>query len=135
MVRKHIQFQNLKSLAGAALLGLGVFILFGNLAEAASRLSDLLGISAEAAGTLGVLIAFGLVASHFLQACIFDRQELLRALTLILMAFWPMLLVFAGTCLLRNGSRCKVEEPPKNNPGVLKKPLLPCRFGADSFDA
>jgi hypothetical protein len=135
MVRKHIQFQNLKSLAGAALLGLGVFILFENLVEAAARLSDLLGISPEVAGMLGVLIAVGLAASRVLQACLFDRQELLRALSWILLALWPMLFVFAGTCLLPNGSKCKVEEPPKNNLGVLKKSLPPCRFGADSFDA
>jgi hypothetical protein len=132
---KRIHFKNLKSVAGAALLGLGVFILFENLAEASALLSDLLGISSEAAGMLGVLIAVGLAASHVLQACLFDRREFLRAFTWILMAFWPLFLVFIGTGLLRNGSSGKVEAPPRNNPGGLKKSVSPCRFGADSFEA
>jgi hypothetical protein len=117
MARERRNFKNLKSMTGAALFGLGVLILSRNLAEANARLSDLLGISAEAVGMLGVLIAVGLAASHVLQACLFDRQEVLRALTWILLAFWPMLLVFAGTALLNNGSTAKVEEPPKNNLG------------------
>jgi hypothetical protein len=135
MARKCIPFQNLKSIAGVALLGLGVLILLANLAEAAARLSDLLEIASEAAGMPGVLIAAGLAASHVLQACLFDRQEFLRAFTWILMAFWPLFLVFIGTGLLRNGSSGKVEAPPRNNPGGLKKSVSPCRFGADSFDA
>jgi hypothetical protein len=135
MARKCIPFQNLKSIAGVALLGLGVLILLANLAEAAARLSDHLEIASEAAGMPGVLIAAGLAASHVLQACLFDRQEFSRALTWILVAFWPLFLVFIGAGLLHNGSRSKVEEPPKNNPAVLKKSFSSCRFRADSFDA
>jgi hypothetical protein len=134
MASKRMQFQNLKSMAGAALLGIGVFTLFENLAEASARLSEILGISSASAGTLGVLIVVGLAASHVLQACLFDRQELLRALTWIPMAFWPLFLVFIGTGLLPNGSSGKVEAPPENNPGGLKRSVSPCRFGADSFD-
>jgi uncharacterized membrane protein YcjF (UPF0283 family) len=60
MARERRNFKNLKSMTGAALFGLGVLILSRNLAEANARLSDLLGISAEAVGMLGVLIAVGL---------------------------------------------------------------------------
>jgi cytochrome c biogenesis protein CcdA len=135
MARKPKHSKNLKSLVGAAILGLGTFILFENLAEASARLSNLFGISREAAGMLGVLVAVGLSASHALQACLFDRQEFSRALTWILVAFWPLFLVFIGTGLLHNGSRGRVEEPPKNNPSVLKKSFSSCRYRADSFDA
>ncbi len=60
MARKPKHSKNLKSLVAAAILGLGTFILFENLAEASARLSNLFGISREAAGMLGVLVAVGL---------------------------------------------------------------------------
>lgn len=121
MARKRIQFQDLKSMAGAALLGIGVFMLFENLVGAAARLSELLGISSEAAGTLGVLITAGLAASHVLQAGLFERQEFLLSLSRILLAFWPLVLVFAGTGLLRHRSTDGAGDLPKNNPSALKK--------------
>ena len=120
MARKRIRFQNLKSIAGAALLGIGVFTLFENLVQAAARLSELLGISAEAARMLGTPITLGLAASHVLQACLFDRQEFLHSLSPILLALWPLLFVFAGTGLLLHRFQDEAVDPP-NNPASLKK--------------
>jgi hypothetical protein len=113
MARQHSLIQNLKSIAGVGLIGLGVFILFGNLTDAAAQLSYLLGITAEGEKTLGVLNTVGLAASHALQAYLFAHKEFLRGLYRILISFWPLLLVIAGTALLPDGFTDEVQELPK----------------------
>jgi|ERR1700693_1314947 hypothetical protein len=113
MAKQQKLFQNLKSTAGLALIGLGTFILYNNLAGAAAQLSRLLGISAGAANTLGVLIAVGLAASHALQAYFFDHQRFLRDLYHILISFWPMLVVIGGTVFLRDNRIGGTKEPCK----------------------
>ena len=80
MAGQHTLFQPLKLMAGTALIGLGVFLLLGNLSAAAAQLSHLLGISAAAAKTLGVLTAVGLAAPHALPVYLFDHQAFLRSL-------------------------------------------------------
>src|SRR5580704_14649599 len=127
MATQHTQFRNLKLVAGATLIGLGVFIQSENLTMAAAQVSHLLGISADRTQTLGVLIAVGLAASHALQAFLFDRQECLRSLYQISLSFWPLLAVIGGAVLLRNGFAEEVEELQKRS-GSLKKPSLVCRF-------
>jgi hypothetical protein len=117
MAGEHTVFQNLKSIAGAALIGLGAFILFGNLTEAAARLSHLLGITAEEVGTLGVGTSVGLWASQALQAYLFDHREFLRGLYQMLISFWPLVLVIAGAVLLRDGFTDEVKALPKKNTG------------------
>jgi hypothetical protein len=111
MATQHTRFKNLKLIAGAALIGFGVFIQSENLTEAAAQVSHLLGISAERTQTLGVLVAVGLAASHVLQAYLVDHQEFLWSLYQISLSFWPLLAVIAGTVLLRNGF---TEEGEKN---------------------
>lgn len=113
MARQHSLIQNLKSIAGVGFIGLGVFILFGNLTDAAAQLSYLLGIAAEGAKTLGVLNTVGLAASHALQAYLFAHKEFLRGLYRILISFWPPLLVIAGTALLPHGFTDEVKKLPK----------------------
>ena len=134
MATQHTRFQNLKLVAGAALIGFGVFIQSENLTQAAAQVSHLLGISADGTQTLGVLVAVGLAASHALQAYFFDRQEFLRSLYQISLSFWPLLAVIAGTVLLRNGFTEEVEELQKRS-GGLKKSGLTSRFRPGSFDA
>jgi len=134
MAKQHTRFQNLKLIAGTALIGVGVFIQSENLTQAAARASHLLGISAQDTQTLGVLLAVGLAASHALQAYLFDHQEFLRRLHQISLSFWPLLAVIAGAVLLRDGSTEEVEEPQKQS-GGLKKSSLAGRFRRGSFDA
>jgi hypothetical protein len=117
MAGQHTLFQNLKSIAGVALIGLGVFILFGSRTDAAAQLSSLNGITTEGAQTFGVLTDVGLAASHALQAYIFGRQEFLRGLYQILISFWPLLLVIAGTVFLRDGAADEVKELQRKNTG------------------
>ena|ERR1700684_700005 len=113
MATQHTRSQNLKLIAGAALIGFGVFIQSNNLTEAAAQVFHLLGISADGTQTLDVLVAVGLAASHALQAYLFNHQEFLRRLYQLPLLFWPLLAVIAGTVLLRDGFTEDVEGPQK----------------------
>jgi hypothetical protein len=123
MGTQHTRFENLKLIAGAALIGFGVFVQSENLTQAATQVSHLLGISAEGTQTLGVLVAVGLAASHALQAYLFDHEEFLRSLYQISLSFWPLLAVIAGTVLLRDGFTEEVEELQKTSPRSRKNRL------------
>ncbi len=90
----------LKSIAGMALIGLGVAILFGNLADAGARLSGFIGVSADVAQTFGELTAVGLAAARTLQCFLFDRAGFVRGVCKLLISLWPLLLVVAGTVLM-----------------------------------
>jgi ascorbate-specific PTS system EIIC-type component UlaA len=88
-----------KSLVGMGLIGLGVFILCGSVADAAAQWSRLVGISADATQTLGELTAVGLALAQVWRSYLFDRRELLLDVWRILISFWPMVLVVAGAVL------------------------------------
>ena len=117
MARWQTHSQILKSIAGAALIWLGVFVLSWNLAKAAAQLSEYLGITAEGAETLGVVTAVGLAASHALHTYLFDQQEFLRGVNQILMMCSPLLLVIAGMELLRDEFTDGANEFPNSNAG------------------
>jgi hypothetical protein len=90
-----------KSIAGTALVGLGLLILFGNVAErAAVQLSCPLGNTAGEA--LGMLPTFILAAaSQAFQACVINQPEFLQGLFQMLVSFWLLLFVIVGALLLR----------------------------------
>jgi len=134
MAKQHTRFQNLKLIAGTALIGFGVFIQSENLTKAAAQVSRLLGVSADGTQTFGVLVTLGLAASHALQAYLFDHQEFLRSLYRISLSFWPLLAVIAGAVLLSDGFTEEVEALQKRS-GSLKKFSLASRFRPGSFDA
>jgi hypothetical protein len=113
VARQNTLFQNPKSIAGAALIGLGALILFGDLTLTASQLSHLIGITADEADTLGALTAGSLAATHALQAYLFDHTEFLRVLHKILLSFWPLVLVIVGTIVLRAALRGEAKELQK----------------------
>ncbi len=117
MARRYRLLRNLKSIAGAALIGLGLLILFGNLADATARLSRLAGIRADAIQTFGELIAVGLAASQAFQAYLFDRAGFLRGLCGILISFWPLLLVIAGMFLTGTTPRAESRNFPRTYAG------------------
>lgn len=129
VARQNTIFQNPKSIAGAAFIGLGVLILFGNLTIAASQLSHLLGITADEADGLGVLAAGSMAATRALQAYLFHHAEFLRGLNQILLSFWPLVLVMVGTIVLRAALRGEAKDLPKKND------YWTCRFRCLSFDA
>jgi hypothetical protein len=115
MARQHTFFQNLKAITASTLVAFGVFVLAENTAADISRVSHLLGITAEEKHTLGALTTIGLGASHALQAYLLDHQEFLQALCEMLASFCPLLLVIAGTVLLRERFTNRFAGPSKRS--------------------
>jgi hypothetical protein len=85
-------------------------MLGGNLSDTCGQLSRLVGISAEATQTFGELTVVGLGAAQVWRSYVFDRRELVLGVCRILISFWPLLLVIAGTVLTEMASRTM----PKN---------------------
>ncbi|MGH9497604.1 MAG: hypothetical protein ACRD3L_00530 [Terriglobales bacterium] len=109
---QHTLLRRAKSIAGAALIGLGVFVLHGNLGQASGQLSHFFGTSHKA---LGALPALFLAAFQVLQADAFSHHRLLQNLFQhVLVTFWPLLLVIAGTALSR-------EDLPSDAATIAKK--------------
>lgn len=101
MAGQHTNSWVPRSVAGTALAGLGMLILYGNLAGDLARLTHLLGANGSAA--LGVLPAVILSVSQILQTYAASHQQFLRGLVEhMFLTSWPLLLVKAGTALSRD---------------------------------
>jgi len=111
-------FGRAKSLAGAALVGLGIFIFHGNLNRAATQWSHLLSATpGEAPGVLPTVI---LAAPRVLRAYAADHQRFLQGfLRDIFMPCWPLLLVMVGTVLSRDTFTEDVNALPKKDCGLV----------------
>jgi len=135
MASQHRPSEGLKSIVGGALVGLGLHILFGNLDRVAEQLHHMLGTPAWE--TLGVLPSAVLAASQAVQAYGLDHQGFLQSLLWIgfwiLISFWPLVLVIAGTVLLRNFFTEKAKALPAPEKYFENK-NMGCRFRAFSFD-
>jgi hypothetical protein len=108
MGRQHTRSRNIKSIAGAALAGLGLFALLGNLDVFAAQLSCPLGTTAGE--VLGVLPSVVLAAaSQALQSCVLDHQRLLQDFVQMLVSFWSLLLVILGAVSVRAAFRDKIQ--------------------------
>src|SRR5713226_10357042 len=94
MARQHTPFQGLKSVVLAALVGIGLIILFGKLDGPAARLTNLLGVAARE--TLELLPAFVPAAWQALQTYAFDQRPFSPCAVQMLVSFWPLLHVMAG---------------------------------------
>ena len=99
MAARQSSSQNFNSVAGAALIAVGLFLLFANLDAAAAPVTRELGLSSEGSGALQ---AFGLAALHAVQSYTFNHAGFLSSLRRILISFWPVSLVLLGIVLLRN---------------------------------
>jgi len=111
-------FGRAKSLAGAALVGLGIFILQGNLDRAATQWRHLL--STTHGEALGVLPTVILAAPRILQAYAADHQRFVRGfLRDIFVSCWPLLLVAVGTVLLRDTFMGDVNALPRKDCGLI----------------
>jgi hypothetical protein len=135
MARQHRPVETIKSIAGGALVGLGLHTLSGNLDRAAAHMRHLLGTAGEGPGVLSSVLA----VSQAVQAYAFDHQALLQGLLRMLVSFWPLLPVIVGTILLRDVLTDKVRALPtpsqcfQNN--TFKNKDTGCRFRCPSFDA
>jgi len=109
-------FGRTKSIAGTALIGLGIFVFYENLHQAATQLSHLL-VPREALGVLPTVI---LAASRVLQAYGADRSRSLQGCVLHMLASsWPLLLVIVGTLLSWDCFGDDVNAPPKKDCGLV----------------
>ena len=90
-----------RSIVGTALAGLGMFILYGNLASEFAHMTHVLGANGSAA--FGVLPAVMLWASQVLRTYAAGHQRFAHNLLQhFIMSAWPMLLVMTGTALSRD---------------------------------
>ena len=132
MARPYGPSERLRSIAGGALIGLGLHILFWNLDRSAVQVRHLLG--ATAGDALGALPTAVLAASQAVQAYALDHQAFLLGLGRLLISFWPLLLVMLGTMLLQDALTDKVKALP--TPGeYFQNRDTGCRFRCPSFDA
>ncbi|HET9994837.1 MAG TPA: hypothetical protein VFQ18_05480 [Candidatus Acidoferrum sp.] len=99
MAARQTSSRKWNTIAGAALIAIGLFLLFANLDAAAAPVARELGISSEGPGAL---LAFALAALHAVQAYAFNHAGFLSSLRQILISFWPVSLVLIGLVLLRN---------------------------------
>ena len=90
--------RNLKSIAGAGVFALGLFLLFVNLDGVAAQVSAMICTPGEAPGMLAAISLAGL---HAVQAYTFDHAGFLSSLLQILVSFWPLVLIFVGAVLLQ----------------------------------
>ena len=101
-----------KSIVGTALLVLGTFILYENLAGAVGRLSHVLANGSEA---LGLLPAVVLAASQPVHAYAVDHHRFLLGLfQQVLASSWPLLLVIFGSVLSRDTFTDKSKHIQEN---------------------
>ncbi len=108
MGRQRGHSGNFKSIAGAALVGLGLFVLLGNLDVFAAQSSCPLGTTAGE--LLGVLPSVLLdAASQALQACVLEHQRVSEGFVQMLVSFWSLLLVILGAVSVRAAFRDKVK--------------------------
>src|SRR5690242_18690914 len=101
MVMQRAYFERAQSIAGGALVAVGILILRENLGQSAGQLSRIAGnIPREALGASPSLI---LATSRMAGAYAADhRRFLLALLHHVLASSWPLVLVVAGTVLSRN---------------------------------
>jgi presenilin-like A22 family membrane protease len=101
-----------KSIVGTALLVLGTFILYENLAGAVGRLSHVLANGSEA---LGLLPAVVLAASQPVHAYAVDHHRFMLGLfQQVLASSWPLLLVIFGSVLSRDTFTDKSKHIQEN---------------------
>ena len=113
--------QRSKSIAGATLVAVGLFILYEDLAGAIAHVRDVLGSNGSEA--LGIFPAVILAASKAAHGCSFDHHTLVTGLIRMLISFWPPLVVIVGTSLLRDTFTERVKPLP--TPGRPSEKKLP----------
>jgi hypothetical protein len=98
MTQQHKSSQRLRFIVGAAVIALGLVMLFGTLDEPAAHLTNLLGTAAS--GALELLPYFLPVAWQALEAYAFDHLRFSPCALHMLVSFWPLLHVLAGANLV-----------------------------------
>jgi hypothetical protein len=114
---QHTFLGRAKSVAGAGLIGLGVFILHKNLDQAATQLNQLVSSPKEMLGVLPMVI---LAVLRVLQAYTSNHQQFLQGvLQHLWLTFWPLVLVSAGTTLSRDAHPGDPSVPAKKDRRIV----------------
>jgi hypothetical protein len=101
MAKQSTSSRGLKAIAGAALLALGLLLLFANFDGVAARMNSSFTSPAEShAVSTGTLIELGLAGLRAAQSYVFDHPSFLSGLQQILVSCWPLILVVLGIALL-----------------------------------
>jgi hypothetical protein len=132
MARQHRTSGSLKSIAGGALVGLGLHIWFGNLQGVASQLTHPLGTSSGE--TLGLASSVIVAAAQAGRVYASDHQGFFLEVVRMLVSFWPLLLVIVGAGFLRDVFSDEVDTltAPEE---YFQDNDTGCRFCCPSFDA
>jgi len=99
MAERQTSSKNLNAMIGALLVALGLFLLFTNLDQVASHAGPSF---ASTRSSLNAVIELGLTGLHAVQSYFFDQPTFRTGLHLILVSFWPLILVTIGAVLLQN---------------------------------
>jgi hypothetical protein len=119
MTGQQTAFRRAKSMAGAALIGYGFFALHQNLAAAILQLRMVL--DANGSEAFGVPSAVIQAISQISQAYAADQRGFLEGfLLLVLISFWPLLLVMVGTLLSRDSLMDDFEARQKKDGGLVE---------------
>jgi hypothetical protein len=104
----------LKSTAGAVLVGLGVFILYANMARPLAQLRHIL---ANGPATLGGLPAAIFVLMQTVHAHVLDHQRFVEGLFrhVLVSSLWPLLLVIFGTVLSKDTFAESSDQAQEDN--------------------
>ncbi len=133
MARQQAVFQNRNSIVGAALVGLGLFIMLRNVAEAATMIR-FIRIAGGEADALGMLTAASSVIQKALQAYFFSHTEFLRVLNQTLQSLSALLLIIVGSISFTGGYTARAKEFKKKNEDMsISQPLVRRVIGSRDF--
>lgn len=119
MAVNHTFFERAKSASGAALVMIGMFILYQHLTLAANHLSHLL--CNNHGDTPGALPAVLMAALCVVQAYAADHHGVLQVVVKQMwISFWPLLLVMAGTILSRGAFSDSSSGQKKEDCGIVE---------------
>ncbi len=102
MVKPQKSSKSFNAITGAILLSVGLLLLFANLDEVAACIGN----SFHSTGSsLSTVIELGLAGMRAVQSYFFDQPTFQTGLHLILVSFWPVILVIIGAVLLQGAFR------------------------------
>ncbi len=99
MAKRQTSSKSLHAVVGALLLSLGLLLLFANLDEVAAHIGN---SCTSTTNSVGTVIELGLAGMRAVQAYFFDQPTFQAGLHLILVSFWPLILVMIGATLLQS---------------------------------
>jgi hypothetical protein len=99
MAKRQTPSKSFHAVAGALLLSLGLLMLFANLDEVATHISNSL---SPTPGALGAVVEIGLAGMRAVETYLFDQAAFHAGLRWILVSLWPLILVMIGATLLQN---------------------------------